>query len=215
MKNQIKFQKQIRILGLSLSLILAATVFVVIGTPVAACPMESCRIELKETTITAGEEITFPVRMLDQNGIDEGWAPYVFGTDPYKPQDGCKFEIDSAAGGSWNSNTYTSEFPGVWEVTVHCTATIEGVTNTRTDTITITVLPAGQGPEVPPAEELEPVVDQGPVGPSLEKLVKIVNNYENAVRMLLGTGEAEVEEESTMLAKIDMKQLLAGMPLHI
>ncbi|MFC1866202.1 hypothetical protein ACFLYB_05780 [Chloroflexota bacterium] len=142
MKKQIGLKKQIRIIGLLLLLVFAVTLSTVMGTPVTACPMDACKIEASETTVTAGEEITFIVSILDIADSDEGYANYVFGSDPYNPQDGCKFEIDSAAGGSWNVNTYTADVAGDWEVTVSCTATIEGSTNTREDSITITVLPA-------------------------------------------------------------------------
>jgi len=143
MKKEIRFKKQTRIAGLLLALVIAVTLSTATGTPVAACPMDACKIEASATTVTAGEEITFIVWILDIEGNNDGYATYEFGSDPYNPQDGCKFEIDPAAGGSWNVNTYTTEVAGEWEVTVSCTATIEGSTNTREDSITITVLPAG------------------------------------------------------------------------
>ncbi|UCE97219.1 MAG: hypothetical protein JSV74_04445 [Dehalococcoidia bacterium] len=138
MNKQIRYQKQIRILGLLLSLIFTATLFVVMGSPVSACPMEACEIELANTTVTAGEDITFVVSILDGADNKEGWATYGTAGMPYE---GCIFEIDPAAGGSWNLNTYTAENPGEWEVKAICTATIENEINTREDTITITVLP--------------------------------------------------------------------------
>jgi len=199
MKKQSRFQKQIRILGLLLSLVFAATLFVVVGTPAAACPMEACEIEAKETTITAGEEITFVVWVLDGGGNNEGWANYVFGSDPFHLKDGCKFEIDPAAGGSWDVNTYTSEIAGEWEVTVSCTVTIEGATNTAEDTVTITVLEG----------------NPGTFGPSKDELVKKVNNYENAVLQLMGTNENTNVKESTAWVNGTIRQIFVGFPLYL
>ncbi|MFC1866512.1 hypothetical protein ACFLYB_07390 [Chloroflexota bacterium] len=154
MKKQIGLKKQIRILGLLLSLVVLSTI-IVVGSPVSACPPQETWFESDEYTITASETITFIIMSVDGEGNDSGTL-----------ENFTKFEIDSEAGGSWNGNEYTPEVPGTWKITGHS----EFVSLETTETIvlhssaTLTVLP---GQDVTRIDTIDTIKEVGALIKSL------------------------------------------------
>ena len=89
-------------------------------------PADHIVISPDDATITAGQSQSYTATAYDLEGND--WDVTADTT----------FSIDPDAGGSWTSNTYTSEFVSTWTVT--------GTYDSHTDDATLTVEQVSQGP---------------------------------------------------------------------